>query len=215
MLSISSSLLSYSKLISRTTVGMVWPVPLSSPEKKMPKGEAAIRPIKQITTMARMATHPPAAIAVTSALMDASRAFAAADAPFAAAFAVVAVAFPVTRAAWAAALAALAVACAVFAVWSAVLMAVFAVRGAVLAVCWAVFIVRWARLMVFFVLMPVSFAIAWAGCFAVFTESSACRGTCVEFEVLIRDGWSDGTARSLICRFRSACFLAKARPLST
>ncbi len=196
---------------------MVWPVPLSSPEKKIPKGEATIRPIKQITTMARMATHPPAAIAVTSALMDASRAFAVADAPFAAAFAVVAVAFAVTRAAWAVALAALAVACAVFAVWSAVLMAVFAVRGAVLAVCWAVFIVCWARLMVFFVPMPVSFAacpIAWAGCFAVFTESSACRGTCVEFEVLIRDGRSDGTARSLICRFRSACFLAKARPLS-
>ena len=88
-------------------------------------------------------------------------------------------------------------------------MAVSPCCGAVLAVCWAVFIVRWARLMVFFVLMPVSFAIAWAGCFAVFTESSACRGTCVEFEVLIRDGWSDGTARSLICRFRSACFLAR------
>ena len=38
---------------------------------------------------------------------------------------------------------------------------------------------------------------------------------CVAFGVLIRDGRSDGTARSLICRFRSACFLAKARPLST
>ena len=88
--------------------------------KEDAKGRGDDQPIKQISTMARMATHPPAAIAVTSALMDASRAFAVADAPFAAAFAVVAVAFAVTRAAWAVALAALAVTCAVFAVWSAV-----------------------------------------------------------------------------------------------
>ena len=92
---------------------MVWPMPLSSPEKKMPKGEATIRPIKQIITMARIAIQPPAAIAVTSALRDASRAFAAAEAPFAVVFAAAAAYFAVMRASWAVAFAVFAAVCAV------------------------------------------------------------------------------------------------------
>ena len=75
------------------------------PRKEDAKGRATIRPIKQIITMARMATHPPAAIAVTSALRDASRAFAAAKRPLRWFFAAAAAYFAVMRASWAVAFA--------------------------------------------------------------------------------------------------------------
>ena len=203
----------------------------------MPKQEPTIRPIRQIITMARIATQPPAAIAATSAFTDAIMAFIVAEMPFAAAFAVAAAVLAAARAAWAVIFAAFAVAwavfCAAFAVWSAVLIAV-------LDVCWAVFTVpfavrcavltvRWALLTVPFAPLPVAFAvcpIAWAGRFAVFTgvstvltAVSTCRGALAASWGFTCGGRSDWTARFFTCRFRSAhfaaCFLAKARPRST
>ena len=89
---------------------MVSPVPLSSPEKNIPKDDPAISPTRQIRTMTSTATHPPLAIAAVKDFTDAIAAFAVAAMLFAA----TAVVFAAVRAAWAVAFAALAVACAVF-----------------------------------------------------------------------------------------------------
>ena len=67
---------------------MVWVlsgVPVLSLEKKMPKHEAAIKPITQITIIATTATQPPAAIAGISYLIAAAIALMAAAMAFAAA----------------------------------------------------------------------------------------------------------------------------------
>ena len=111
---ISSSFSSYSALISCTAVCMVCPVPESSPEKKIPKQEPIIMPMRQITIITSTATQPPAAMAAISAFVAAMMAFTAAMVALTATFAAVTAAFAATRAAWAAALAALAVAWAVF-----------------------------------------------------------------------------------------------------
>ena len=54
-------------------------------EKKIPKQEATIKPIKQITIIATTATQPPAAIAAISYLIAAAIALIAAAMAFAAA----------------------------------------------------------------------------------------------------------------------------------
>ena len=56
---------------------MVCPVPLSSPEKKMPKQELAISPITQRTRIIATAAHPPTVIAAMTAFVPAIAAFAA------------------------------------------------------------------------------------------------------------------------------------------
>ena len=48
-----------------TASGMVWPVLLSSPEKKIPKGDTIRSPIRQITSTMATTVLPPAAIAAS------------------------------------------------------------------------------------------------------------------------------------------------------
>ena len=113
---------------------MVCVEPVSSEEKKIPKQDATIRPIKQITIITTTATQPPAAMAAISSLMAAAIALMAAAIAFAAATAALyAAACLAISAAFCAALAvAWAAFCVALAVLSAVLMAALEVFSAVL-----------------------------------------------------------------------------------
>ena len=91
---------------------MVCPVPLSSPEKKMPKQELAISPTTQRTRIIATAAHPPAVIAAMTAFVPAIAALAAET-----------VALAVLRTVWAAALAEALTVCTAFGVFFAAALA--------------------------------------------------------------------------------------------
>ena len=115
---------------------MVCVEPVSSEEKKIPKQDATIRPIKQMTIITTTATQPPAAMAAINSLIAAAIALIAAAIAFAAATAALYAAIAACLAISAAFCAALAVAwaafCVALAVLSAVLMAALEVFSAVL-----------------------------------------------------------------------------------
>ena len=108
---------------------MVCVEPVSSEEKKIPKQDATIRPIKQITIITTTATQPPAAMAAISSLMAATIAFAAATAAL---YAAIAACLAISAAFCAALAVAWAAFCVALAVLSAVLMAALEVFSAVL-----------------------------------------------------------------------------------
>ena len=68
-------------------VRIVWPVPLSSPEKKIPKPEPATRPIRQITSTTSIAAPPPESSRAAEFWSAAKVPFAATAAAFPKAFA--------------------------------------------------------------------------------------------------------------------------------